>query len=349
MLAMVLPLTVPLEAQWVQVRSASPEVMPGPVDSNSPAYWTGGTLHLLNSTSAGPMLSAGPDQSHLGAASGVQVDRNPEWPVWIESAWADSSGAILGWYHQEPPAGCPGTWFAEPRIGAAISWDEGNTFQDLGIVLSAAYPVDCSAQNGYVAGGEGDFSVVVDRGRHYIYFLFSSYSGPLENQGVAVARIPFEHRFDPAGSALKYYQGGWTEPGIGGRVSPIFPARTSWSEADTDSFWGPSIHYNTYLDAYVMLLNRSCCSPGYPQQAIYAAYGTDLAAPELWSQPAPILETNVWYPEVLGIAPGETDSTAGRVARLYLRGRSEWEIVFALPGDASDTPPPEREATVHDR
>jgi len=37
-----------------------------------------------------------------------------------------------------------------------------------------------------------------------------------------------------------------------------------------------------------------------------------------------------WYPQVVGLDKfrEETDKLAGRVARLFIRGKSEWEIVF---------------------
>lgn len=40
---------------------------------------------------------------------------------------------------------------------------------------------------------------------------------------------------------------------------PIFPAAEPWHDMDTivDPFWGPSAHWNTYLQQHVMLLNRS--------------------------------------------------------------------------------------------
>lgn len=309
--------------------------MPAQVDSNSPAYRQDGQLHLFNSTGNGPVRNEGPDQLHLGNPVGVRmILRNP-WPAWIESAWVDSNRNIFAWYHQEHHGVCPGTTLAVPQIGAAISYDGGVSFYDLGVVLSSGDPMDCGSQNGYFAGGHGDFSVILDRDKEHFYFLFTNYAGPRERQGVAIARMPFESRYNPAGAVVKYFSGGWTEPGVGGRVTPIFPARVKWQRADTDSYWGPSVHWNTYLESYVMLLNRSCCSAGFPQKAIYASYSGDLANPASWAQPERILQNTGWYPQVLGQAPGTTDSIAGRTPRLYIYGHSYWQIVFEKPAPAS--------------
>ena len=67
--------------------------------------------------------------------------------------------------------------------------------KDLGTVLEARpNTLKPEAQNGYFAGGHGDFSVILDQEQRYFYFLFDNYSGPLEHQGVAVARMAFEDR-----------------------------------------------------------------------------------------------------------------------------------------------------------
>jgi hypothetical protein len=305
--------------------------MPAPVDSNSPAYWKNGLFHLLNSTGAGPAESGGGDQFRLGPPQKVVVHRIKPWPLWIESVWVDPTGVILAWYHTEHFGVCPGSNLSVPQIGAAISYDDGLSYQDMGAIITSPFSPDCSSRNGYFAGGEGDVSVILDRERNYFYFFFGSYAGPLENQGVAVARMPYWSRFNPVGAVMKYYDGGWISPGVGGLVTPIFPAKASWMAADTDSFWGPAVHYNTYLGSYVMLLNRSCCSPGFPQTHIYVSFNPDPSDPKSWTDTKPILRDTGWYPQVLGLGPHDTDRSAGRVARLYIYGHSRWEIVFEKP------------------
>jgi hypothetical protein len=335
-----LSLVVPMLAQHARVRDAPQIDMPGQVDSNSPAYWKNGSFHLLNSTGNGPVHFSGVDQYQLGTTQGVRINRMNPWPVWMESVWVDPTGAILGWYHQEHFGVCPGSNLSVPQIGAAISYDGGNTYVDFGAIISSGYPVNCAAQNGYFAGGQGDVSVILDRQHHYFYFFFGNYAGPLESQGVAVARMPFWSRFSPRGAVMKYFAGAWTEPGVGGQVTPIFPAKASWMDANTDAFWGPAIHWNTYLNSFVMLLNRSCCSPGFPQAAIYASYSGNLEDPGSWTQPKRILRDTGWYPQVLGLEPGGTDRSAGRVARLYIYGHSRWEITFEKAEPPPPQPPP---------
>ena len=313
--------------------------MPTQTDSNNPAFWKDGAFHLINSVGAGPMIAAGTDQFSLGAPGAVHMSHVNPWPTWIESVWVDPTGVVFGWYHQEHFGVCPGTNFSVPQVGAAISYDGGSTFYDMGVVLTSGQPIDCSSQNGYFAGGNGDVNVILDRKQEYFYFFLTQYAGPLENQGIIAARLPFDSRWSPVGAVQKYYQGNWSEPGMGGQVTPIFPARVSWQSPDTDSFWGPSLHWNTYLNSYVMLLNRSCCSPGFPQKAIWASYSTDLSDPTTWARPHKVLNDTGWYPQVIGLGPTGTDRRAGHIARLYIYGHSRWEIVFEKPEPPAVPPP----------
>ncbi|MEO7143227.1 MAG: hypothetical protein ABI165_06940 [Bryobacteraceae bacterium] len=325
-------------AQHVEVHHAPLAVMPGQVDSNSPAFWNGGQLNLINSTGNGPVLSQGSSQLTLGIPQGVELVRQRPWPAWIESAWVDTNGTILAWYHQEHEGVCGPPRPAQPQIGAAISYDNGTTFWDQGVVLASGDPIDCSSQNGYISGGNGDFSVILDRDGTYFYFLFTNYGGPVQTQGIAVARMAFTDRYNPSGSVHKYFQGAWSELGIGGRVTPVFPAHVSWQSANADSFWGPAVHWNRYLETYVMLLNRSCCAPGFPQEGIYVSFNPDQSNPAAWSTPRKILDDTGWYPQVLGTGPDTSDTLAGSSPRLYIYGQSRWQLIFKKgPPPGADT------------
>jgi hypothetical protein len=322
----------------LEIRPAEPIHLPFVVDSNSPTFWRRGRLHLYSSSSHPRINMLNPRFRHISTET-VVLNRDDHIPMWIESVWQDSQGIIYGWYHHERTAVCPNSKLTVPEIGALISYDGGKTFRDLGIVLNSGEFTDCSAKNGYFANGHGDFSVIADRTNEYFYFLFGAYGGNVSRQGVAIARMPFGAVHDPVGAVRKYYQGAWSEPGLGGRVTPVFPASVGWGEANTDSFWGPSIHWNTYLQRYVVLMNRSCCGPEWPQEGIYITMNADLADPAAWTQPEKIIEFGDWYPWVMGMGRGETSSEAGQRVRLFVRQTSEWEIVFRSETDAEEPEP----------
>ena len=252
------------------------------VDGNSPSVWIDGKLQVYTST--GSLLAMrGESFEDLASVSPPQVETT-HLPIWIEAIWKDEDGTIYAWYHHEPGGLCGGKLTA-PEIGALVSDDGGQTFRDLGIVLSSGDPLNCDAPNGFFAGGHGDFSVVLDRDRQYFYFLFTNYGGSAATHGISVARMPFGRRADPIGAVSKYFEGDWKEAGVSGRVTPVLPATTGWDQTKTDSFWGPAVHWNTFLQNYVVLLNRACCDPGWPQEGIYVFFAANLAEPPMDGAP----------------------------------------------------------------
>ena len=346
----------------IAIRDAPPIKFPGGnnpnrqsdflADSNSPSHWSGSTLYVFNSWEQ-PWRATGPDAFHLGKGSPVGFE-NPElkkmW-IWVESTWKDDDGMLYGWVHNEVPNICPPKPDNIPgypivvRVGAVRSTDDGANWKYLGSVLGgAADSVRCNTQNPWYAGGMGDQFVMPDKEKKYFYFFFTNYSGIFAEQGICMARMHYSDRDNPRGKVWLYYKGMWNEPGIGGNATPLFPATVDIARRDCNTFWGPSIHWNTYLDEYVMLLNRVYDS-AWQAEGIYISFNPDLSDPNGWSPPQKIMDRqeaihadpqkpgNGWYAQVMGTGRGETDKLAGRTARIFLDGQSRWEIEFQRPGE----------------
>ena len=49
-----------------------------------------------------------------------------------------------------------------------------------------------------------------------------------------------------------------------------------------DAFWGPSLHWNTSLQRYVMLLNRTR-DEAFTNEGIYVSFAPGLDDPRAWS------------------------------------------------------------------
>jgi hypothetical protein len=111
---------------------------------------------------------------------------------------------------------------------------------------------------------------------------------------------------------------------------PIYRARDGWHDGNAvDAFWGPAVHWNTYLEQYVMLLNNANDAE-FHQEGIYVSYAATLDDPTAWSEPERLLSGGNWYPQVVGIEPGTgTDRVAGEYARFFMAGRSRYVIRFA--------------------
>jgi hypothetical protein len=330
--------TLPSEPQDYGVRftPAPPLQMPSWVDSNSPMTWVGDKVVMFNSAFEETNRSIGSSIYKPDELKPVTLPR-PDRPgnVWIEAVWRDPRTSVLfGWYHFEPT---DLICLTAPLIGAAVSMDNGVTWEDRGFVLESGAPVDCDYANGYFTGGNGDFSVVLSQDEQWFYFVYSNYGGPQEEQGIAVARSRFEDRGQP-GTVYKYFRGAWDEPGMGGAVTPAFGVDRSWADVNVDALWGPSVHWNTYLNAYVTLLNRAT-GEFWVQEGVYITSTRDFVH---WTFPEKLLDTPDWYPQVVGISAGETDTLAGRTARLYVGGYSEALLEFSLlPKEPLPLPPPD--------
>jgi hypothetical protein len=317
-------------------------------DSNSPSTWglVDGQLRLfvLTSFNGWPTRHVGSQLSALANRGAVSFAEPPPHGVWMESVIPDVDGTWYGYYHNELPAEvCDDDRRMLPRIGAARSFDQGATWEDLGVVLEAPRGWhDCDTTNRYFVGGVGDFSVVLDHDAQNLFFFFSQYVDRESTQGVAVARLAWADRDRPTGRISVWWRGATWVPSRrlrseSDRVEytypagvPIYRAQDGWHEGQTvDAFWGPSVHWNTYLERWVMLLNRARDAE-WRQEGIYVAFAKSLDDPTGWSTPQRLIAGGMWYPQVVGIENGSgTDKVGGERARLFMAGRSQYFIQFA--------------------
>jgi hypothetical protein len=330
--------------------------LPGAVDSNSPLVWDledgQQKLFAMTSHSGVPSLSAGSAIDRLGASAEVTLLPHPGYGVWMEAVVFDDVDTWYGFYHNEWPAtACGRTDRFVARIGAAKSADRGRTWQDLGTVMQATQSATaCDSPNRYIIGGVGDLSVMLDADKRYLYMFYSQYQKQREAQGVAVARLAWADRDRPAGRFSIWRDGVWERnagmlersealPGTMRRrlewtypaATPLIAATQAWHDGDpkVDAYWGPSVHWNTSLEQYVMLLNRAK-DESYGQEGIYISFAPRLDDPGLWTAPQKILNGGKWYPQVAGSTPGlGTDKIAGSSARFFMSGRSDWMINFS--------------------
>lgn len=258
----------------------------------------------------------------------LRGDPDPAVGKWIEAVWRDPSGRFYGWYHAEEVAPCPRKIFA-PHIGALVSDDEGASWRFLGELLrSPAQLIDCDANNGFMAGGYGDFCVLPDRDGLYFYVYFTSFVSDETAQGICVARYRIDARERPAPTLEIWSQGQW-QRAAGALPSPIWKQARAWRHADPDGFWGPSIHFNRDLGVFVMLLNRTAGGTGnFHQEGAYVSFNARLDDPTGWGAPERIFAGGDWYPQAIGMGAQDSDTLCGAVARFFMAGTSDWEIEF---------------------
>jgi hypothetical protein len=333
---------------------------PNPTDSNSPAFWDGRDFYIFNSWGGQPRRAKGTslddaaDTNPDGASSTYSNEATAG--RWLEAVVRDQdTGRLYGWYHQEIETPCPQGRRTWPQIGAAISEDNGETWDVQGVILSPRDgSVTCDTDHPVTNGGIGDFSVILDHNpdpaSHYVYFIFSSYGGDLDEQGISFARMlwidrnqPFD-RFSGQSQATKWDGASWNAPGIGGRSVAIFhdSDQVSWTSEQNNGYWGPSVHWNADLQKFIVLMDRSN-GGNYETQGVYMTYTTNLDDPGSWAQPKLIIADNQgWYPQVIGAPAVEgTDKNAGTRTtshtRYFNQAQSDFYIDFnEVPAAAPD-------------
>lgn len=329
----------------VEWKSAARLKLPGEVDSNSPAVWDrvrGQSLMFVMTSAGEPSMSVGFSLTSLTNTTPARVDPWPGGGVWMEAVLVDEGGTWYGYYHNETGNEACGTVpKAQPRIGAARSVDYGATWESLGIVLEAPpRSYDCQTNNKYFVGGVGDLSVQLDPESQDLYIFYSEYVRAAMFQGVGVARLAWADRDDPVGKVMVWNGRTWLPPSqsrfsetrrwIYPAALPVFRVSEPWHDEDTvvEAFWGPSVHWNTYLEQYVMLLNHAK-NENFDQEGIYVSYSPRLDDPRLWSEPMKIFSGGSWYPQVMGLEiPGGSDKVAGQTARFFMGGVSNQLIQF---------------------
>ena len=326
----------------IELEDAPPLSFPSATDCNSPCWWSEGKFYILNSTGH-PTRSAGENVERMSRGAEITYTAWRDGGRWIESVHPDPDGTLYGWYHNEPrhyvliPEAIQTgreVRLTAPFIGAVASYDNGETWDDLGLILTGSPDsLNLQTPNLWFAGGNGDFSVILDQKREYFYFLLGTYYKDVSQQGISLARMRYEDRSSPVGKVLKWFRKDWQEPGLNGSVTPIVPVRADWYCPAPDTFWGPSVHWNAHIQSYVILMNRAI-DPRWKQEGIYLCFTPDLADPTSWTEPLCILKEKGWYPQVVGDpASGGTDRAAGEMSRLFIHGESRYTIRFTRLGE----------------
>lgn len=295
------------------------------------AFWS--MYRNYRSMAESPLL-----QNHVGQlspSSAVFGGREPDTGssngfndggMWLIGVSDLKDGRLAGFFHAEShwyPRTTQG-WKAYKSIGVAYSEDNGLTW-------GAPVPILKHLENKPETpswSGLGDGCVIYNhlKNRYYCYYTPASGSTTIS---MAVSSVP-----DGApGSWYKWYNGEFSQPGIGGLQTPV-------AELSSRPGANPSVHWNTYLNRFVMVWH------GWDGK-IYISTSEE---GEVWETPQLLIDegSKTWYPVVVG----DDSVQGGQTVTLYYarnfqsdgrRTMSYRTLTFSKPSEVGETVVPHLE------
>jgi hypothetical protein len=215
----------------------------------------------------------------------------------LNATWRDSAtGTIHGWYHAEVQVpGCsPGVHYAS--IGYTTSIDEGHSFTKRGMVLTSA---DGVVPNACVGQGVGLPHVIASG--DFLYMFYDTLTPPdFRGGGITIARAS---QADPS-RWFKYYNGAFSEPGLGGLRTILIPLGSGGQQS-----WGASVIWSSTADTFLMVhtdFNH--------EGTVYLRSSTNLLT---WSASKALFGPSTSYSYRNPTLIGNTDDTMVSAAWLY--------------------------------
>jgi len=183
------------------------------------------------------------------------------------------TGELLAFYHAEDQeemasvgSGIPGFYC---RVALAVSRDDGATFEDRRPVLSSRSPKN---PKGTPDQGVGEPWVLTEPKGEFLYAYYTSHERT-DGRGVQIcmARCPVAKALKPE-AWEKYYAGAFTEPGLGGKDTPILTS----GQPDVDAICAQVV-YLPPLHQFVMTfcLNAWREAGNAKRSGIYVTFSDD--------------------------------------------------------------------------
>ena len=266
-----------------------------------------------------------------------------------------------GYINKNWPQGLTGaqTPAAVCRIGIMKSINGGYSWEDKGIVLEDLQNrMILKPHNNSVtfAGGVGDPSAVASGDYLYIFYGEYGYAGNYEatsyskekeyaGQCISIARIKLTDLDQPTGKAKRYDGKGFQAnyDAIGRPIKNIQIAMKEGGGPSSDSnskyYWGPSVSWNHYLQAWVMLMAKSE-GPSWKGSSIYVSFNKNFILDnnsQDWTVPKLILSIPghiIWYPSLQPIGEANaqklkyTSLQLGEKARLFYKDQTKDTAVY---------------------
>jgi hypothetical protein len=213
-------------------------------------------------------------------------------------------------------------------VGLARSTDNGTNWTSKGAIITGMDPQPTTFPP-RSAMGAGNPSAVIANGYIYVFYVDWNLASP---DSIYVARAPVTSDGAP-GSWQKYYNGSFSQPGLGGLSSPV---QGPPPPSNTTIYAGsPDVSYNSFLQSYLMLLNSNV-GWHYATSPDLLTWTIQPAAIFTYPTPFSSLQTgDTWYDYPTLISPEEnndqTTTCGGHI--YYTKGawNSTPQTMYRLP------------------
>jgi hypothetical protein len=268
------------------------------------------------------------------------------------------SATSTGYINNNWPEGLTGsnTPAAVCRIEIMKSTNGGHRWENKGLFIEDKQPrLIMKPHNTSVtfAGGVGDPSAVASGDHLYLFYSEYGYPGEYDpssydpdeewaGQCISVARISLSDLEQPQGKAKRWdgtsFSAAWD--GVGKPITNItIPKEEGGGPASSPTsqyHWGPSVSWNSYLNAWVMLMAKAE-GPKWQGGTIYISFNGNRELGEgdnsqQWTRPVKLVDRPghiLWYPSVQpmntpeDLANKHTSLNLGRRARLFFKDQFE--------------------------
>jgi len=252
-------------------------------DSNADTTWR------CNNSPTGLTATAAPSGSGYAEANYCDL-----LGTWVDPDTGDWYGLVHNEFTPQPF----GDGLHYDAIDYAVSTDQGKTWTIKGHAITSPYSTtrgDTTAfPNQTYDYGDGDQRLYVDYASGYFYVYYGSRIVPKGGVGGStgglahVARAPISGKMG-TGTWQKWYDGSWSQPGVGGLESNMEPV----TSANPNGYTSPSQDYNPAntgtVDQQIAAGELPSKSPLFIMNITYDAYlGLYIGEPEAVSQSAPV-------------------------------------------------------------
>jgi len=251
-------------------------------------------LRLMITAKDSSYIVQGPNLQQLATATKVL---GPGTAGEFDNGYAGISAVIqlgrtsYGFYHAEDRIGLPALAGGIPGFYASIGLtrsDDGVTWRKVGQVITSSQPKSWAAYPDQGDRGAAEPGAIVSKDGRYVYVYYTEHSR-INRRGVdiCIARADLSSGAPLPGSFKKYFQGSFSEPGIGGHDTPIITARGFSSANALEGH----VSYSKKADRYLMIFGIDSYQErmsGQPptHSGLYAAWSKDAID---WSPPTQLV------------------------------------------------------------